>query len=160
MTQPPSTGPRGKQPGPGGQFSPEELRRLRLRGDRIMGIGLFVVGIFGTIIHMSSVTEQSLVTQVALLYHQLDLGDYTRPADLGLVATTGVIAQVVNYAVWLYVAVRRWNASKRAMWCAAVGAVIAVAITLAVVTAAMFAHPEIIDWFANGAPAPSPTPTQ
>lgn len=124
-----------------------------------MGIGLFVLGIFGTIVHMLNVTEQSLVTQVAQLYHQLDLGPYQRPADLGVLAIVGVVAHVVNYAVWLYVAVARWNAEKRAMWCAAVGAVLAIVITLAVVTAAMFAHPEVIDWFASGSPAPTGVPS-
>lgn len=124
-----------------------------------MGIGLFVLGIFGTIVHMSSVTEQALVTQVAQLYHQLQLGPYQRPSDLGALAIVGIIAHVVNYAVWLYLAVARWNAKKRALWCAAVGAVLAIVITLAIVTVAMFAHPEIIDWFATGSPAPTGLPS-
>jgi hypothetical protein len=71
-----------------------------------MGIGLFALGIFGTIMHMTSVGEQALVSQVVVLFDQFGLGAYHRPSGLAAISWTGIVLHVVNYAVWLYVAVR------------------------------------------------------
>ncbi|KAB1643268.1 DUF6264 family protein [Gulosibacter chungangensis] len=153
------TGPRGNTPGPGPVLSPEEIRKLRLRSDRMIGIMLFIIGVFATVVNMANLTGDALAQQGALAFETYGLGEYHRPADLAAIGWVGVALHPLNYAIWLYVALKRWQNRKFAAWCAFVGAVIAIVISAAVMMTAFSMHPEIIDWIQHGAPMPAPTQT-
>ncbi|WP_254910472.1 DUF6264 family protein [Gulosibacter sp. 10] len=148
------SGPRGDAPGPGPVLDPEEVRRIRFRGDRMIGIMLFVVGVAATVVHMASVTESGLAEQGVLAFQTYGLGDYVRPESLAGIGVIGLVLHPLNYAVWLYIALLRWRKRKFAAWCAVVGAVTAVIISVVIMTAALAAHPEVVEWAQRGISAP------
>lgn len=123
-----------------------------------MAILLFVIGLFATMIHMTNVTEQALVNVAADMFQTNNLGDYRRPAELTLVSWIGVTGHVINYTVWLYVALVRYRNEKLIAWCAVAGAVTAMLFGTLIGTAALAAHPEIIE-FATQSVSSTPTPT-
>lgn len=119
---------------------------------------LFIIGIFATVVNMASVTGDGLAQQAAVYFDLYELGDYHRPADLAAIGWVGIILHPLNYAIWLYVALKRWQKQKFASWCAFVGAIIAIVISAAVMITALGMHPEMIAWFQQGAPMPTQTP--
>ena len=138
-------GPRGRTTGPAPALDPDELRRLRLRLDRGDGIALFVIGIGATVLNMSALTEQAIVTQIAAMFEQYEAGPYARPKGLAPLGWTGIVLHVVNYAGWLHLAVRRWQAGRFAAWCAITGAVIGWLITIGTLAIAAARHPALVD---------------
>ncbi|NLT27044.1 MAG: hypothetical protein GXX90_10460 [Microbacteriaceae bacterium] len=126
-------------------LSLDEQRRLRRRLDRIYGIALFIVGIGATIVNMQALTEQSIVMQIAAMFEQYEAGDYVRAEGLAALGWAGIVAHPLNYALWLYVALRRWRAERFAAWCAIVGAVIGWLITVGVLAIAAGMHPRLVD---------------
>ena len=138
-------GPRGNSTGPAPVLDPDELRKLRRRLDRIYGTALFIIGIALTVSSMTALTEQGIVTQMAAMFEQYGAGDYTRPDGLAPIALAGVLLHPLNYALWLYLALRRWRAGKAAAWCAIVGGLIGWLITVAVLSVAASMHPALVD---------------
>lgn len=125
----------------------------------MIGIMLFIVGVFATVVNMASLTADGLAQQSAVYFDMYNLGEYVRPAVLADFGWVGVVAHPLNYAIWLYVALKRWQKHKYASWCAFAGAGVALLISVAIMTAALAAHPEIVTWFQDGAPMTTPTPT-
>lgn len=124
-----------------------------------MATMLFVVGLLGTILNMLQVTEQSLATSAAEFFRANNLGEYHRPAELELLSWLGIIGHPLNYAIWLYVALHRYRAGKLVMWCAIVGAIIAMLFGTLIGALALASHPEIWDFVLQSTqPTPTPTP--
>lgn len=115
---------------------------------------LFIVGGFATVVNMASITVDGLVQQAALAFEMYKLGPYIRPDGLDAIAWVGIIAHPLNYAVWLYVALKRWQKQKFASWCAFAGAGVALIITVVLMVSAFAMHPEIMSWVEKGAPTP------
>ncbi|MGO1545610.1 MAG: DUF6264 family protein [Gulosibacter sp.] len=159
MSGPAPSGPRGNTPGPGAGLSPEEIREVRRRSDKMIGIMLFIIGIFATVVNMTVVTADGIAQQAALAFEQYQIGEYVRPEGLEALGLVGIILHPLNYAIWLYVALKRWQAKKFGGWCAIVGAVIALLLSLTILMIGLMAHPEMIAWVEQGAPMPTPTPT-
>lgn len=115
---------------------------------------LFIVGAFATVVNMSTMTVDGLARQAALAFEMYDLGAYVRPERLEDFAWVGVILHPLNYALWLYVALKRWQKQKYGSWCAFAGAGIALVISTVILITALAAHPEVLSWFEQGAPMP------
>ena len=120
-------------------------------------IAFFVIGIGGTIMHMLTTTQSSIITQAAQAFAQYGVGEYHRPAGLEVIEWAGIILQPLNYAVWLWIALQRMRRGKSALWTAFVGAVIAWILTFALVGIALSLHPELVDAILTQATA-TPTP--
>ena len=149
---------RGDAPGP----DPERSER-RLRSDRVFGIVLFVFGGYATLTLMVGSTEDALASQVAMIYDLYGVGTYsTRPEGLDALGTVAIVAYLVNFALWLYLAIVRWQRRRRAAWCAFAGAAIAILIGIVVGGIALSMHPEFLDWVAEVSQSgelPEPTGT-
>lgn len=151
------TGPRGNAPGPGPIPTPEELKQLQRKSDRSMAIVLFALGIVGTIMNMNAATEQAFVNNAAEIFRMNNLGEYHRPEGLDVLSWAGIIGHPLNYAIWLYIALRRYKAGKRVVWCAFTGAIIAIVFGGMLSSGAHALHPEIWDFvFQSAVPTPAP----
>ena len=173
----PEGSPSGGLPGgPGGPngLDPAAIAAARRRADLTMGIMLFAFGLVATMFNMVSLTENMLAQQIATLYEQFGVSPYVRPDGLGAVSTVGVIGLPVIYGFFLYIALRRWYAGKRAMWVPLVGAIATFAFTVMLVGAAIALHPTLMDAVmtaqttgvapgatpgSSGTPEPTTTPT-
>lgn len=135
----------------------DKIRQARTRTDRIYGIGLFVAGIFATIVNMQVFTVPSLAPQYAALYEQYGLGDYARPDGLEPLSLVGVIGHPIIYAVALYLALLAWRRGRLASWIALVGAVVAFLFSGVLMAVGIAMHPELLQAATSGA-TPTATP--
>lgn len=133
----------------------EKLREARRRADRIYGIGLLLIGLLATIVNMTVFTENALAIQFATMSEQYGLDGYTRPDGLGVVSLVGIIGHPVIYAIALYLTLVVWRRNRLASWIPLVGAVIAFALTAALMAWAISMHPALLQAASQGAP---PTP--
>lgn len=156
----PGQGPVAPPPDPGSDR--EQQRATRRRIDRVYGIALLVVGIFATIVSMSSFTENALAQQYAMVFEQYGVADYARPAGLATLSLIGIIGQPVIYALTLYLTLIVWRRGKMAAWIPLVGAVLAIVFSGALVAIGAFLHPELIAAITASAGTPlspaAPTP--
>ncbi|MDJ1370797.1 hypothetical protein C7K25_05370 [Gulosibacter molinativorax] len=124
----------------------------------MIGIMLFIIGGFATVVHMATLLPDALAQQAALAFEAYGLGDYHRAAGLEDFAWVGIVLHPLNYGVWLYVALKRWQKKKYGSWCAFAGAGVALIISMTVMVIAFAMHPEILAWVESGSPMPTPTP--
>ncbi|WP_311478619.1 DUF6264 family protein [uncultured Gulosibacter sp.] len=157
MTHPGNHG-EGSRPNGSGPSPVDGRREQLLRIDRIYGITLFVIGIFATVNMMLASTERVLVMTIADFYEQYGLGGYVRPEGLAAIEWAGIILHPLNYAIWLYFAVRRWRAKKFSAWFALMGALVAWTISTVLMASAIFSHPGLIDAMLQQGFPPAATP--
>lgn len=139
----------------GGVIDPAQAAAARDRADRSTGAVILVMGIFATVMNMLMLTTNSLATQYAAVSEQYGVGPYERPAGLEPLSLIGVLGHPIIYALFAYLALKRWQAKKRGLWVAILGAVLGSLFSFAIVTAGLLLHPKLMDAVSSGA---TPTP--